>query len=150
MKNPEKTATLIMICIVALVAAYGLGLCINEIKASRTKAAQNKLLIKQIKEIESNSSNNTNQDTALANVQDRNTRTGFGRNTQDSNPRNSSNMMGRGMQMPGGTSMFGNSSAMGMRNNYQQGRTNNSALSDNQNTRKSVEEPNDYNVQGGR
>ena len=93
--------------------------CINEIKASKIEAAQNKILKKDIKQIDSNTLANENN---LA--QNRNNRTGTEIGTTDFGQRN--NMMGQGRQMNGGSgnqnmntrgmNMFGGSSAMGMQN----------------------------------
>ena len=108
MKKPETTVTFVMICIVALVAAYGVGDSIKEIKASRRLAAQNKILKTEMKKIESYSPGNENTFT-----QNRNTRTG----TQDFGPR--SNMMGgfgnQGMNNRE-IGMFDGFSPMGMQN----------------------------------
>lgn len=112
MKKPETTASFVMICIVAIAAAYGVGDCINEIKASRMQAAQNKILKSKITQIESYSPGNENTF-----AQNRNTLTGTGTGTQNFGQRN--NMMGgfgnQGMNNRG-MSMFGDSSAMGMQN----------------------------------
>ncbi len=106
MKKPETTVTFIMICIVAIVAAYGVGDCIKEIKASKTQKAQNKILKNKITQIELYSPGNENSF-----AQNRNAFTG----TQNFGQR--SNMMeGFGIQGMNnrGMSMYGDSSAMGM------------------------------------
>ncbi len=160
MKKPETTATYIMICIVVLVAAYGLGYCINEIKASRTEAAQNKILIQEIKKTEAYSPANQNQANTYTFAQDRNTRTNTDRNIQDFGQRN--NMMGQPGQMNGnfgnqgmnnrGMNMVSGSSGMGRQNFDPQSMTNNFPFYNNQympGTQDEVEEPNNSNRQGG-
>ncbi|MBN2588846.1 MAG: hypothetical protein JXA96_03210 [Sedimentisphaerales bacterium] len=162
MKKPETTATFIMICIVALVAAYGIGFCINEIKASRIEAAQNKILIQEIKQIESQSSGNETQDTAYSYTQNRNTRTNTARGTQNQGQRDFSPMMEQGRQMTQGfgnqgmnnkgMSMFSDPSVMGMRNSDQQSMFNNFAFNNNQDipgSQEAIEEPINDNQQGG-
>lgn len=127
MKNTKITPTFVIVCIVIIVTAYGIGICINEIKASRIQAAENRILSKKIQDIEASSTNYENQEKAYS--QNRNTRTGTTR-------REMQNIVGRqAMEMQGfdQQAMFNNFGLL----NYQ----------DIPGTQKTVEEPNNHVLQ---
>lgn len=85
MKKPETTLSFIMICIVMLVAAYGIAVCINEINASKIKAAQNRILIQEIQDSQINATEDQTQDTFYSNTQNSGTnrQNNTGRSTQN-------------------------------------------------------------------
>jgi hypothetical protein len=56
MKKSEITPTFVIICVAILIAAYGIGFCIYEIRLSKAEAAESKVLSK---EIQDNKSANT-------------------------------------------------------------------------------------------
>ena len=99
MKKSTISPTFVMICIVSLVAAYGIGFCVNEIKANAAKKAQNKQLSMDIKQIKaSNSAYETQQKGLNYLTNNRNNQFFTNRNTQTATDRNTQNLEGQDSQ----------------------------------------------------